>query len=87
MEALDSFRRFALSVDIVNDNIKDQIVAILNNICLKTLGASFYEVQIRKLGRGGNYSYLETVWSNVDGIVNPIKTEGEYTGQNNFCFR
>ena len=86
MEALDSFRRFALSVDIVNDNIKDQIVAILNNICLKTLGASFYEVQIRKLGRGGNYSYLETVWSNVDGIVNPIKTDGEYTGQTTFAF-
>ncbi len=88
MEALDAFKRFALSVDIVNDYMKDDIQEILKNICINILGASFYEIQINTFNRDTNaFSDLTTVWSNENGITNPIKTsDGKYKGQTTFAF-
>lgn len=88
MEAIESFKRFALSVDIVNENLKNEIKAILTNISENVLGASFFEIQeIGKPDVRGNINNLRTIWSNGPEFDSQIKNnDGTYTGQTTFAF-
>ncbi|WP_299246258.1 GAF domain-containing protein [uncultured Aquimarina sp.] len=88
MEALDAFRRFTLSIDIVNDSVKEDVSNILKNISINVLGASFFGVKVPGLPNDKNeIKYLRTIWSDKTPTSTRIKNDkGEYNGQGAFAF-
>ncbi|WP_299248921.1 hypothetical protein [uncultured Aquimarina sp.] len=72
MNAIDAFRRFSLSVDIINDNNKQQINRILENISKNIIGASFFEVQFRTKNNKTKNEFLTTIWSNKQDAIGQV---------------
>ncbi|CAM1342409.1 hypothetical protein [Tenacibaculum amylolyticum] len=84
MDAIDAFRRFSLSVDIINDNNKQQINQILENISKNIIGATFFEVQFRSRTNTTKQEYLTTIWSNKQeaiGQIFDVRINNELRGQ------
>jgi len=80
MNAIDAFRRFSLSVDIINDDSKQQINQILENISNNIIGASFFEVQFRSKNNITEEEFLTTIWSNKQDAIDQVFNVRGQTG-------